>query len=175
MTVSSARFMMWPSERDDREAERVDAAAIVEQVDVVRLVAAQQRAPTPARATARPAARTTSSSSGQAVSARRVERRAAPAVDGELDVAARQAFGAQRLGRSQQLDVRALRRDERAGSRSRASRARRSSRRHATAGRIVRRTPRGRREHAALVGEERRHLLDDVPRAVRFLRTSGPH
>ena len=45
MTVSSARFIMMAEQRDDRETERVDAAAIAEQVDVVRLVVAQQARP----------------------------------------------------------------------------------------------------------------------------------
>ena len=96
---------------DDRIAERVDAAAVAQEVHAERLVVAIERGPERLARLDQPL----KDGVGQRPDARArfEDRRAAPSVDDELDVAPRHAFRRRLPIRPQRLEIRALRRDER--------------------------------------------------------------
>ena len=96
---------------DDRIAERVDAAAIAEKIDAERLIVALDRRP---EALARQREALEHRIGQRPYPRPRLEdRRAAPAVDNELDVSPGDAFGRHPAIRAQRLQIRTLRRDER--------------------------------------------------------------
>ena len=96
---------------DDREAERVDPAAIVQQVDVVQVLPARQ--PGPERRPRFLDAREDVIGQRPCRPRDGIERRPAPSVGRELDVAPREPLAAEWLRRPEQLHVRIPRRDER--------------------------------------------------------------
>ena len=152
--------------RDHRKAERVDTAAIVEQVDVVALLPARQLRPDLVARVfdarehlvgKRPRSRGI-----------RVERRAAPSVDRELDVASGEPLSLQAIGRQQQLDVRIPRGDERqvAVVVRKGVDDDRAKRRSAGVARAERAAG---MKDAPLFGEERRDFFVEVPVARSLL------
>ncbi len=96
---------------DHRVAERVDAAAVVQEVDAERLAVAIERGPETVRAT-RPSAETRRRAASRPSCGFEC-RRAAPSVDDELDVAPGGAFRRRLPIRAQRFEIRALRRNER--------------------------------------------------------------
>ena len=141
---------------DHRIAERVDAAAIAEEVDAERWPprstldqngVARLHHPLEDRVRQRPDAR-----------ARCENRRAAPPVDHELDVPPGYAFSRHLAVRPQRLEVRAPRRDER--QRAVVEHGPHDDRADATAAGA---DAAARRAARALARAERRHLVDQVP------------